>query len=74
MHKLGNVLDKLPQRLQPQAKRMLHEALYAPTKAAAQKAVARFADEYGAKYPKAVECLEQDEDALLSAAEERRPR
>ncbi|HVZ87586.1 MAG TPA: IS256 family transposase [Polyangia bacterium] len=65
-HKLGNVLDKLPRRLQPQAKRMLHEALYAATKSDAQKAIARFADEYGAKYPKAVECLTQDQDALLA--------
>lgn len=65
-HKLGNVLDKLPRRLQPQAKRMLHEALYAATKADAIKAITRFADEYGAKYPKAVECLTQDQEALLA--------
>jgi len=65
-HKLGNVLDKLPRRLQPQAKRMLHEALYAATKSDAEKAIGRFADEYGAKYPKAVECLTQDQDALLA--------
>lgn len=65
-HKLGNVLDKLPSRVQPQAKRMLHEALYAATKADAVKAFARFADEYGAKYPKAVQSLTQDQDALLA--------
>jgi transposase-like protein len=65
-HKLGNVLDKLPRRLQPQAKRMLHEVLYAPTKSDAEKAIGRFADEYRAKYPKAVECLTQDQDALLA--------
>jgi putative transposase len=65
-HKLGNVLDKLPRRLQPQAKRMLHEALYAATKSDAEKAIGRFAEEYRAKYPKAVECLTQDQDALLA--------
>jgi len=65
-HKLGNVLDKLPRRLQPHAKRMLHEALYAATKSDAEKAIGRFADEYRAKYPKAVECLTQDQGALLA--------
>ena len=29
-HKLANVLDKLPKRLQPRAKDMLHEIMYAP--------------------------------------------
>jgi transposase-like protein len=65
-HKLGNVLDKLPRRLQPQAKRVLHEALYAAKKSDAVTAIAHFADEFGAKYPKAVECLKQDQDALLA--------
>jgi putative transposase len=65
-HKLGNVLDKLPRRLQPQAKRVLHEALYSPKKSDAVTAIAHFADEFGAKYPKAVECLKQDQDALLA--------
>jgi putative transposase len=65
-HKLGNILDKLPKRLQPQAKRMLHEALYAATKAAAAKEIARFAAEYASKYPKAVECLTQDQEVLLA--------
>ena len=30
-HKIANVLDKLPKRLQPQAKRRLHEVMYADT-------------------------------------------
>lgn len=65
-HKLGNVLDKLPKRLQPQAKRLLHEALYAAKKADAEQALARFAAEYGVKHPKAVECLTEDQEALLA--------
>jgi transposase-like protein len=65
-HKLGNVLDKLPRRLQPQAKGVLHEALYAAKKSDAVTAIAHFADEFGAKYSKAVECLKQDQDALLA--------
>jgi len=43
-HKLGNVLDKLPQRLQPRAKRTLHEMMYAECRAdceASTRAVSR---------------------------------
>ncbi len=50
-HKLANVLDKLPKRLQPQAKRMLREAMYASTRADAIAALDAFAVEFGAKYP-----------------------
>jgi putative transposase len=56
-HKLANVLDKLPQRLQPRAKRALHEMMYAENRADCEAARARFAAEYQAKYPKAVESL-----------------
>ena len=64
-HKLGNVLDKLPKRLQPRAKALLREAMYADTREHAQQAIASFAEEYEAKYPKAVQCLRKDEAALL---------
>jgi transposase-like protein len=65
-HKLGNILDKLPKRLQPRVKAALHEVMYAETRAHARDAITRFAAEYGAKYPKAVTTLEQDADALLT--------
>lgn len=64
-HKLRNVLDKLPKRLQPRAKAQLREAMYADTREHAHEAIARFAEEYEAKYPKAVECLRADEEPLL---------
>jgi putative transposase len=48
-HKLGNILDKLPRRLQPRVKVALHEVMYAETRAQAHEAIARFAAEYGAK-------------------------
>ena len=41
-HKLGNVLDKLPPRLQPRAKRALHEMMYAECRADCEAARARF--------------------------------
>jgi len=40
-HKLGNVLDKLPQRLQPRAKRALHEMMYAECRADCERRHAR---------------------------------
>ena len=36
-HKLANVLDKLPRRLRPRAKRALHDIMYAPTKTDAER-------------------------------------
>jgi transposase-like protein len=65
-HKLRNVLDKLPKRLQPRAKAQLREAMYADTRQHAHDAIERFAEEYEAKYPKAVECLRADEEPLLA--------
>ena len=65
-HKLGNVLDKLPKRLQPRVKAALREVMYAESRGHAREAITRFAAEYGAKYPKAATTLEQDADALLT--------
>jgi putative transposase len=56
-HKLVNVLDKLPQRLQSRAKRALHEMMYAESRSECEATRTRFAAEYRAKYPKAVESL-----------------
>jgi putative transposase len=66
VHKIANVLDKLPKRLQARAKSMLHEAMYAPDRASAGDAIASFTREYGDRYAKAVECLEKDKDMLLT--------
>jgi putative transposase len=55
IHKLGNILDKLPKRHQPRVKAALREVMYAETRAQACDAVRRFATEYG---PKAVPTLE----------------
>jgi putative transposase len=66
VHKTANVLNHLPKSQQPQAKSALHEIYLAETKADAQKAFERFIKAYDAKYPKAVECLSKDRDALLA--------
>lgn len=65
VHKIANCLDALPKSLQPRAKAALHEIMNAEHKEAAEAAVDRFQETYGAKYPKAVEKLLKDREALL---------
>lgn len=66
VHRLANVLDKLPKRLQPKAKKMLHEAMNAETREDAEQEIERFAATFEAKHPTAVESLRRDEDKLLT--------
>lgn len=66
VHKTANVLNKLPKSQQAQAKSALHQIYLAATKAEANKAFDRFIKTYEAKYPKAVECLVKDREALLA--------
>lgn len=66
VHKIANVLDKLPKRLQPRAKSHLHEIMRSPDKGAALEEVDRFQAEYQDKYPKAVDCLTKDLDKLFT--------
>jgi putative transposase len=65
-HKLANVLDKLPRRLQTKAKEQLHEVMYAPDRASALEEIAVFEQEYDARYPKAVETLRKDQEQMLT--------
>jgi transposase-like protein len=66
VHKIVNVLNKVPKSVQPGMKADLREVRDAPDRAAADTAVTVFADKYDAKYPKAVECLTKDREALLA--------
>jgi transposase-like protein len=59
-HAAGNVIDCLPKRLQPRAKGLLSEIIEAPTRAEAKLALGVFREEYGAKYPKALQKLDRD--------------
>ena len=60
VHKIANVLDKLPKRSQGDAKQLLHDMMKAETIANADATRARFVELYSAKYPKAVDCLVKD--------------
>jgi putative transposase len=64
VHKTATGLDKLPKDLQAQAKQRLQAIWMAPDRQRAVLAFALFSAAYEAKYPKAVECLTQDREAL----------
>lgn len=66
VHKTANVLNTAPKSVQPKMKSALHEIWMAPTRGEAHQAFATFIETYGAKYPKAVECLQKDREALLA--------
>jgi len=65
-HKIANVLDKLPKRLQPRAKEQLHEIMYAPDRNSAMEEIDLFQKEFGQRYAKAVETLLKDQDRMLT--------
>jgi len=66
VHKTGNVLDKLPKKLQRQAKEMLHEIYFAPDRKEAEKQMKKFVNTFDDKYPKATRCLVKDKEVLLT--------
>ncbi|MCP4746256.1 MAG: IS256 family transposase, partial [Desulfobacteraceae bacterium] len=66
VHKVANVLNKLPKSLQAKAKQKLHNIWHADNKDEAMRLFNDFIQVYGAKYPKVAQCLEKDRDALLT--------
>ena len=66
VHKTANVLDRLPKRVQGEAKSMLHEIWGSDTRERAKEAFERFCATWEAKYPKAAECLARDREELLA--------
>src|SRR3954465_449460 len=60
VHKIARVLDALPKRLPPAAKKLLHEIMEAPSLGDARQARERFRSQFDAKYPKAVAKLDKD--------------
>ena len=66
VHKTSNILDKMPKRVQPDAKKLIHEMYMASRRDDAEDAFKEFTKRYKAKYPKAVDCLAKDEDVLFT--------
>jgi putative transposase len=66
VHKIANVLDKLPKTIQPRAKQALHAMMYAESKSECIREMDKFVEEYRAKYPKAVASLADNRERLLA--------
>ena len=66
VHKMANVLDKLPKSMQGKAKQALHDIYLAASRADAEEAFHSFEALYGKKFPRAVGCLRKDREELLT--------
>ena len=66
VHKTANVLNKVALSVQANMKKDLREVYLAPNRASAEVAIDVFAEKYGAKYDKAVECLTKDRETMLA--------
>ncbi|MFJ2021909.1 IS256 family transposase [Streptomyces nodosus] len=66
VHKTANVLDSLPKSAQPGAKKAIQDIYNAEDRDHAEAAIKTFAQLYGAKFPKAVKKITDDQDQLLA--------
>ena len=66
VHKTANVLNKVAKSVQPAMKIDLREIWRSPDRAAAEATINIFAEKYGVKYAKAVECLTKDRRQMLA--------
>jgi transposase-like protein len=66
VHKMANVMNALPKSAQPAARAALAEVRDAEDREHATKAIERFKKDYEAKWPKAVEKVTKDAEALLA--------
>ena len=63
---VGNVLNVLPKGVQAGARRAPNELIQAEDRAHAERAIEALVSDYGAKWPKAVAKVVDDQDALLA--------
>jgi putative transposase len=66
VHKTANTLDALPKSVHGRAKKAIKEITEAENKAQAKKAIEELEGEFGTRWPKAVEKITDDEEALLA--------
>ena len=65
-HKMRNILNKVREADQEAVKIDVHAVMNAPNRRKAESAARRFADRWQSTYPKAVDCLRNDLDDLLT--------
>jgi putative transposase len=66
VHKMRNILDKVPQTAYDEILQALREIYHASSKDQALGLVKAFVAHYGHRYPKAVACLQESLDVLFS--------
>lgn len=66
VHKMRNVLTHFPKRLHAEVLTSLRAIYAAKTKQESERLMRRFAQTYERTYPRAVECLRKDQDALVT--------
>lgn len=66
VHKIANVLDKMPKKVQVKAKTHLHQIYLAETKTDAEEAYTYFLELYEDKYPRACNCLKKNKEQLFT--------
>jgi transposase-like protein len=66
VHKMGNILEKLPKNVQSKVKSSIHDIWMAPSKKEAEKSFDLALKQYGTKYVSAMECLSKDREDLLT--------
>ena len=66
VHKTANVLNKVAKSVQPRMKGSLQDIWMAETRGEAYHALSLFEKRYGAKHPKATECLVKDKEEMLA--------
>lgn len=66
VHKTANVLDSMPKSAQPGAKKAIQDIYNAEDRDHAEAAIKKFAKLYGAKFPKAVKKITDDQEQLLA--------
>jgi transposase-like protein len=65
-HKIVNVLDKLPKKQQPEAREILKQIPYAPTRKEAELLRDKFCKRYERWYEDATACLRKDWDRMVT--------
>lgn len=66
VHKMRNVLNYFPKRLQPEVRQQLLRMYHAATKEDNLALMQEFVDCYTKDYPRGVDCLLKDQEALLT--------
>jgi putative transposase len=66
VHKVANVLNAMPKSVQAGACRALNEIIQAEDRTHAERAIQALVSDYGAKWPKAVAKVVDDQEALLT--------